>query len=58
MAVRASAWGSGSLNRAGSPVPTIGGVPRRPEVMSSTLAPWVSSPRPMMIRLSFRCSTR
>jgi hypothetical protein len=58
MAVRASACGIGSLKPAGSPLPTIGGVPRRPAVISSTLAPWVSRPRPMMIRLSLRCSTR
>ena len=38
--------------------PMIGGSPRRPAVMSSTLAPWVSRPRPMMMRLSLRCSSR
>ena len=41
-----------------SPVPTIGGSPRCPAVMSRRLAPWVSKPRPMMIRLSLRCRIR
>ena len=58
MAVSASACGSGSANVAVAPVPMSGGSPRRPAVMSSTLAPWVSRPSPMMMRLSLRCSTR
>ena len=40
IAVRTSAWGSGSLIPAGSPVPTIGARPAGPlEIRNSTLTP-------------------
>ena len=58
IAVSANACGSGSLRVDDPPSPRIGGSPRCPEVIRRMLAPCVSSPRPMMIRLSLRCRTR